>query len=72
VPTQDHVGLHQQDSVAPVVDQPRQQDNQAAFVWSECGTFDATGGNNQLLPEQDVLGDELPPGAAQVGNEPDE
>jgi hypothetical protein len=39
---------------------------------SERGTFDATGRDDQLLAEQDVLGDELPTGAAQVGNEPGE
>ena len=38
----------------------------------EGGTLDLARGDDQLLAEQDVLGDELPTGPAYVGNEPGE
>ncbi len=70
VPTQDRVRLHQQDSIAPVVDQAREQDNQTALVRLEGGTLDLAGGNNQLLTEQGVLGEEVVARPSEVRDQP--
>jgi hypothetical protein len=55
------VGLHQQQSVAPAVGQPGQQNKQAACVRLEFGTLDLAGGDDRLLAKQSVLGNQLRP-----------
>ena len=52
------------------MDEPRKQDNQGSLVRAEGGALDAAGRDDQLLAEQDVLGEEFLARPGQIHGEP--
>jgi len=69
VPSQDRLGLDQEQGLAPPAIEAREQHEQASLVDAKGRAFDGARGDDELLPKERVLGDELGAGAGQVGDE---
>ena len=72
MPTQDGVGLHQEDGVLSVLHHAREGNHQAALEWPELGLLHLPARHDQLLAQQGVLGEQVFATAEQVCNEPAE
>jgi hypothetical protein len=69
VPSQHRLGLDQQQGLAPPTMEAREQHEQASLVDAKGRAFDAARGDDELLPEKRVRGDELGTRAGQIGDE---
>ncbi len=61
--------LDQQQGLAPPTMEAREQHEQASLMDAKARAFDAARGDDELLPENRVLGEELGTRAGQIGDE---
>ncbi len=59
MPAEQGLRLDQQQGIAPAGKEPCKQDKQTPLVISKAGAFDATRGDDELLAQKRVLGDQL-------------
>jgi hypothetical protein len=69
MPSQQRLGLDQQQGMPPLTVEAREQHEQASLVDAKGRALDGARGDDELLPKQRVLGDQLGTGAGQVCNE---
>ena len=72
MPTDHRCRFHQQKSIAPMWQKARKQDNQAALMGPENGTFDLSRCDDELLAKHGILQQQLGPRASNIGNETSE
>jgi hypothetical protein len=59
VPSQDRIGLDQEQGLAPLGKESREQHEQTSLVGAEGRAIDGARGHDELLPKKRVLGDQL-------------
>ena len=59
VPSQDRLGLDQEQGMAPLGKESREQHEQASLVGAKGRAFDSARGDDELLSKKRVLGDQL-------------
>jgi hypothetical protein len=59
----------EEQGAAPAGKKPREQDKQAALVAAKGGAFDAATGDDELLAQKRVLGDQLRARTGQIGDQ---
>jgi hypothetical protein len=69
VPSQQRLGLGQQQGLVPLAVEAREQHEQTSLVDAKGWALDGAGGDDELLAKKRVLGDELGPRAGHVGDE---
>jgi hypothetical protein len=69
MPSQQRLGLDQQQGMAPLAMEAREQHEQASLVDAKGRALDGARGDDELLPKKRVLGDQLGTGAGQVSDE---
>jgi hypothetical protein len=67
MPAQESLGLKDQEGILPVLEAAGEEDQPQAIALDKGGLLDLALENNQLLPEESVLGDQFGPSAGQVG-----
>ena len=69
VPAKNGLGLDEEQGAAPPGKKPREQDKQTTLVAAKGGAFDAARGDDELLAQKRVLGDQLGARTGQIGDE---
>jgi hypothetical protein len=70
VPAQDSLRLDEEHGVAPAGNEPCEQDEYATFIATKGGALDGARGDDELLAQERVLGDQLGARPRHVSNEP--
>jgi hypothetical protein len=69
MPSQQRLGLDQQQGMPPLTMEVREQHEQASLVDAKGRAFDSARGDDELLPKERLLGDQLDTGAGQIGDD---
>jgi hypothetical protein len=71
VPTQEGLGLHEQESLAPSVGHPGSENGKLALVHGELWARGRARCDDQLLTQQEIFGQELRAGARGISEQPE-
>jgi hypothetical protein len=69
MPSKHRLWFDQEQGMAPLRKNPREQHQQAALVAAKAGPFDAPRGDDELLPKKRVLGDQFAARTGQIDHE---